>query len=445
MIRRLALALALAGALIGPVAAAPVIQVTSPGGIEAWLIESHAAPLLSISFGFRGGVAEDPAGKGGLANFAMDLLDEGAGDLDSQAFQTALGDNAIELSFQAYRDSLDGSLKTLTDRREKAVEMLRAALLEPRFDPEPVERVRASLLSRMKRESVDPNAIGDRVLLATLFPGHPYGRPAHGTAESLGRLTIDDLRAFARQRLTRERLLVAVAGDVTPSELGPILDRAFGALPATGPSTPVADVAPSGSGRTILVPRPIPQTIMVMAGEGVARRDPDWYAAFVMNHILGGGGFSSRLMDEVREKRGLTYGVSSQLAPSLHAALIYVGASTKNQNAGEALDLIRSEWRRMADGGVTEEELESAKAYLTGSLALRLTSTTAIAQTLLQLRFDGLPPDYLERREGYFAAVTRADVARVAKRLLDPARLLTVLVGRPDKVSPTETMDQPPG
>ena len=416
-------------------------RVVSPGGIEAWLVEDHKVPVIALEWAFEGAGGTDPEGKEGLANMVARTLDEGAGPYDSQAFAARLQDNAIALGFDAGRDAFTGSLRTLSDRRDEAFELTRLALAEPRFDAEAVERMRTAMESSLRRDLADPNYVARRLFYSTAYPGHPYGDEIRGRLETLPAITPDDLRAFVRGQFGRDRLLVTAAGDITPEALGQALDRIFGGLPERASVPPVADAAPQGLGETLVAVRPTAQTVMLMGQTGIPRSDPDWYAASVMNHILGGGGFGSRLMEEVREKRGLSYGVYSYLIPLDHSALVMAGGSTMNARAGQALEIMRREWARMAEEGITDEELADAKTYLTGSFPLQFGSTQAIARILLQVRRDRLGIDYIDRRNDLINAVTREDVQRVARRLLDPARLLTVLVGRPEGVAATRTLD----
>ena len=435
------LALVLTAFTALPSHAIEIKRVVSPGGIEAWLVEDHKVPVVALEWAFEGAGAADPKGKDGIANLVARTLDEGAGPYDSQTFAAKLQDNAIGLGFDAGRDAFTGNLRTLSDRRDEAFELARLALNEPRFDEEAVERMRAAVLSSLRRDQADPSYVGRRLFYTTAYPDHPYGDEIRGTLETLPTITPDDLRAFVKTQFGRDRLLVTAAGDITPEELGRAVDRIFGALPATATVPAVPDVEPKGLGETLVATRPTAQTVMLMGQPGIKRADPDWYAAMVMNYVLGGAGFGSRLMEEVREKRGLSYGVYSYLIPLDHTALVMAGGNTMNAKAGQALDIMRQEWQRMAEGGVTDQELADAKTYLTGSFPLQFSSTQAIARILLSVRRDRLGIDYLDKRDALINAVTREDVQRVAKRLLDPARLLTVLVGRPEGVTATRTID----
>ena len=412
-------------------AASKVERVVSPGGIEAYLIREPSIPFLSLALHFKGGSAVDPAGKEGLAYMVSGLLDEGAGELDSQAFRTELEDRAIRLSFDVGRDAFTGQLKTLTSERERAFELLRLALSEPRFDAEPVERIRQQVQAELRRRAEDPDYVVSRTWFETAFPDHPYGRPVQGTAESLAKITSDDLRQFVDERLAKDNLVVGVAGDVTAAELGPLLDRAFGDLPAVSAPVDLAPAKPAAAGETVIVRKDVPQSRVLFGQEGLARHDPDFYAAYVANHILGGGGFGSRLTDEVREKRGLAYSVYSYLYPMDHAPLWLGGLGTANAAVDESIRIVRDEIARMAAGDIDAAALADAKTYLPGSFPLRLTSNDQIASMLVSMQVDDLGIDYLERRNEYIEAVSLDDVRRVAKRLYHPEQLLTVVVGDP--------------
>ncbi|MEI6984565.1 MAG: pitrilysin family protein [Rhodospirillaceae bacterium] len=429
-----------------PARSLEIQRVISPGGIEAWLIEDHKIPVIAVQFSFEGGSGVESADKQGLACMTASLLDEGAGELDSQAFARRLQDEAISVDFNTNSDSFKGSLKTLSWNQDSAFELMALALTRPRFDAEAVERIRDAIISAIRQEQGDPNKVAQHAFYAALLPDHPYGRNELGTVESVAALSEADLRSFVNRQFARDRLLVAVTGDIRPDQLGPALDRLFGGLPATAGAVDIPEIAQHRTGETITVTMPIGQTVFMLGQQGIKRNDPDWFPAYIMNYVLGAGGFSSRLTEEVREKRGLTYGVYSHLVTYDHAALIMVGGSTVNAKAGETLALIKQEWTRMAEGGVTEKELANAKTYLTGSFPLQFTSARAIADIVLQVRRDRLGQDYFKRRDGLIEAVTSDDVKRVAKRLLNAATLTTVMVGQPNFAdnSPTRPVSNTP-
>jgi len=423
--------------LARPAAAIEVQRVTSPGGLEAWLVEDHTNPIISVQFAFRGGAGLDPKGKEGLANLAASTMDEGAGELDSQAFQQTLEDKAIRLRFDTGLDTFGGRLQTLVKHRDEAFRLLQLALTRPRFDAEPLERIRMQILVGLKRDEENPRSLAGKALREALFDGHPYGRPVDGTPASVKAVGAEDLRAFVKRRMARDNLVVGVVGDITPEQLAGLLDRTFGDLPEKAAPWKLNERVPLTDGRTIVVDKNVPQSAILFADRGLKREDPDFYSAYVMNYVLGGGGFTSRLYGEVREKRGLAYSVYTGLSPRDAAAITMGGAGTANARVGETLKVVRHEWARMAEAGVTEKELADAKTYLTGAFPLRFSASGRIARILVGMQLDELGIDYLDKRNGFITAVTRADIARVAKKLLDPKRLVTVVVGRPEGVAAT--------
>lgn len=408
-------------------------RVVSPGGIEAWLVREPSVPLIAMEFSFKGGANQDPADKPGVSYMTAATLDEGAADLDSKAFQDRLERNAIELSFRASRDELRGSLKVLTDRQKEGFDLLRASLTSPRFDQEPVERVRAQMLMALKRETTSPNDIGSRLWWRTAFPGHPYSQPTNGTLEAVPTIVRDDLKDYVGRVLARDNLKIGVVGDIDAKQLGIVLDQVFGALPAKADLRTLPEAKLQSVGKKLEVELDVPQTVVSFGGLGVPRKDPDFIPAYIVNHILGGGSFSSRLYNEVREKRGLAYSVYSYLLPLDATALFMGGTQTRADRANETVGLIEQEIKRLAENGPTQDELDKSKSYLRGSYALNFDTSTKIAAQLVQLQVDDLGIDYWERRNGLIDAVTLNDVKRVAKRLLDGGVLVTV-VGRPQVI-----------
>jgi zinc protease len=418
--------------LIGPLTVAAraveIERVVSPLGIEAWLVEDDTVPLVAMSFAFIGGAAQDPAERPGVANMLSGLLDEGAGDLDSKAFQATLDEFSIDISFDASRDAFAGSLKTLVENRDQAARLLRLALTTPRFDIEPVERIRAQIVAGIRSDESDPDSIAGETLIKAAFPDHPYGRPLEGTLDTVAAITVDDLKTFHRRTIARDNLRIAVVGAIDATSLARLLDDVFGSLPAKAELSSVPDVEPALSERVDVV-MDIPQTVLSLAGKGITRSDPDFIPASVATLILGGGGLSSRLYHEVREKRGLAYSVGIGLHVYDHAGLVVGGTKTRADQADNVVALIEAEIARFASEGPTEEELAKAKGYLIGSYALRFTTSTRIARQLLAIQLDNLGIDYIDRRKDLIGAVTVDDVRRVAKRLFS-GDMIVVRVGQ---------------
>jgi len=437
------LAVALCAVLaIRPADATTIQRVVSPGGIEAWLVHEPSLPLVAMNFAFVGGASEDPADKPGVGYMVASLLDEGAGELDSKAFQRRLEDTATEMRFSATQDYFYGSIRMLSEHRDQAFDLLRLALQHPRFDDEAVARIRGQILSGLRRESTDPGSIATRTWWRDAFPNHPYGRPVNGSLTSVPTIGLADLKDYTGRVLARRHLKVAAVGDIDAATLGTVLDRVFGALPADGKLAAIPDRTPQGGGKRVVVSLDVPQSVVRMGGVGVQRNDPGFISAYIVNHILGGGSFTSRLYQEVREKRGLVYGVSSYLLTMRHAALFMVTTQAGNDHAGDAVQLIDAQVRRMADEGPSEAELSKAKAYLKGAYVLNLDTSSKIASVLLQNQLDNLGIDYIERRRAMIDAVTVDDARRAAKRLA-PGGLLTTVVGRPKGMTVGMTTEAP--
>jgi zinc protease len=412
-----------------PASAMKIQEITSKGGIKAWLVEEHAVPLIAMRFAFEGGNAQDPDGKSGTAHFLTGMMDEGAGDLDSQAFQRRMEEIAMRMSFEDSKDYLYGSFETLTENRKDAIALLKMVVNKPRFDADAVERVRSQIVAGLAYAARDPNRVATEQWFSTAFPGHPYGRAANGTAETLASVKGEDLEAYRRKIFAKDTLRVVVVGDIKAADLGVILDDVFGDLPAKAQLASVAQIAPTPS-RLKIVEMAVPQSVAQFGGNSLPRKDKDFMAAFVLNHLLGGGGFSSRLMQEVREKRGLAYSAYSYLQPLRHASIYIGGVATKNEEMGQSLDVIRAELKRLVDTGPTQEELDNAKSYLTGSFALRFDTNAKIANQLLYFYQEDFGIDYVEKRNAEVNAVTLNDVKRVGKTLFKDEPFV-IVVGKP--------------
>jgi len=437
LFRKAFLAVAVLWACAVQAQAFTIQEITSPGGIKAWLVEEKAVPLMAMNFSFRSGSAADPAGKEGVSEFLTGMMDEGAGEVLSQAFQRKREELAFRMSFNAGGDFFEGSFQTLTRNRAASVELLRLAITAPRFDAEPLERVREQFLLNVRQKEQDPQSIAWQAWMQSILPGDPYARRNEGTEATMGAMTADDLRAAHRRIFTRDTLQVAVVGDITAAELAPLLDQIFGGLPAKAPDAPALPTAKPVAGPKIqVIERDMPQSVVVFGTEGILRSDPDFIPAYVMSEILGGGGLTSVLSDEIREKRGLTYGVSLGLSPAQRVGLYAGMLQTKNETAGEALQVAREVLAKMAEQGPTQEQLDEAKTYLTGSYALRFSSNAAIANQLLGLQQQKLGIDYVEKRNALVEAVTLEQVKAQARRLLHPDRLVVTVVGKPQGMSP---------
>jgi zinc protease len=424
-------------------AAAKIQHLISPGGIEAWFVQDATVPLIAMEYAFGGGATQDPADKPGVGNLVADLLDEGSGELDSKTFHERLDRRAIELSFNSTRDSFRGSLRMLRDNKDEAFELLRTSLTSPHFDSADVERIRAQVISGLRRDTSNPTSLASRKFLEVAFGDHPYGRQVSGTLESVPKIDVADMKDYVRRVLAKDTLRIAVVGDVDPATLGQLLDKTFGGLPAKASLTPVADVEAAKPPQRAFIPLDVPQTVVVFGGPGFKRHDPNFMAAYIANHILGGGTLSSRLYKEVREKRGLAYSVYESLLWMDHSALFIGNTGTRADRAGETVEAINREVRRIAEEGPTQQELDEAKSYLKGSQMLALDTSSKLASALLQYQLDKLPIDYIEKRNAIVDAVTLDDAKKAAQRLWGQG-LVTVIVGRAPQAAAQPAAATPP-
>jgi zinc protease len=437
-----AAAVAFVSLTTGPASAMKIQTIKSPGGIEAWLVEEHSVPLMALRFSFEGGNAQDPAGKEGVANFLTAMMDEGAGELTAAAFQEKMEELSFRMSYDDTRDGFYGSFETLTANRAETVAMLKLALTQPRFDTDAVDRIRAQLQANLVYAARDPDKTAFKEWFASAFAGHAYGRPAAGTEASLTAITRDDLEAFRKANFARSNLKVVAVGDITADELGKLIDDVFGSLPAEAKLAPVPQTSPVKGGAEHLVEMNVPQAVAVFGLGAMPRKDPDFMPAFLINQILGGGGFASTLMEEVREKRGLAYSVYSFIQPMRHGSVFTGGVATKAEAIDQSLDVIKAELKRMADEGPTADQFENAKKYLIGSYALRFDTNAKIASQLLALFEEGFGPEYVDERNKIVEAITMEDAKRVAKRLLANPDLIVTIVG--PKPDPAKKVATPP-
>lgn len=406
-------------------------EVTSPGGITAWLVRDSSVPFVALDIRFGGGTSLDLPDRRGATYLMTGLLEEGAGDLDSQAYAEATEALAARFSFEAYRDAIVVNAEMLTQNRDAAVALLRDALVNPRFDQSALDRVRGQVLSIIEGNAQDPDDIAPSTFNRLAYGDHPYASDQEGTRESVEALTREDMLVAHRNVLARDRLSVGAAGDITPEELGALLDTLLGDLPAEGAPMP-GDAPYELEGGVTVVDFPTPQSVAFFGQPGIERLDPDFFPAFVLNQILGGGNFRSRLMEEVRVNRGLTYGISSYISLADRSPMLLGQFSSSNDLVAEAIDVIRAEWTDIAENGVSEAELEAAKLYLTGAYPLRFDGNSNIAGILAGMQADDMPIDYINTRNARVEAVTIEDIRRVAARLLRPDDLHFVVVGQPE-------------
>ena len=431
--------------LLIPVAANAITvkTVDGPQGVETWLSEEHSFPMIAVNISLPAGSAYDAAGKAGLAAMTASLLDEGAGDLTGDAYKQALESRAIRLQAQAERDFLVITVTMLKENADEGMRLIALALQHPRFDADAIERMRAAQLANLQQEDEEPSRIAVKAWSNAYFGNHPYAHPVNGTPESVKAITAADVKSFVADHFVRDRVKVAISGDLTPQQVQKYLQQLFAPLAAKPVPLPpkVAETGKPGM-QTIALDEAAPVAIFGFAGP--MRADPDFMQAYVANYIFAGGGFSSRLMDEVRDKRGLTYGISMQLQDFRSASMLVGNVQSQKAKITTALDVTKSEMARFVKEGATEKELSDAKTFLIGSFALQFDSNAKIARNLNGFQRSGLGPDYVEKRNAMIQAVTLAQVNAMAKKYFDPAKLVIVMAGTPAAAQTTPAKPAPP-
>ena len=421
--------------LIAQARAATVFE--TPGGLTVWLQQDSTVPIISVSASFAGGAAFDPPALAGRADLAAAVMAEATTSRDARALDAVLEEYAIGLSASSGRTRVQVTLTTLTANQDLAFELLREMLLTPAFDPDDIDRLKQRSLSSLRRSESRPGTLAGRALREMVFGGTVYATNPDGTPETLAAVTEADLRSWHDATIRRDTLTIAVAGDIDTATLGPLLDQAFGALPDGG----IDDTALTPPGATTAAVEHIiteqPQSTILFGQTTVGRDHPDWLALAIANQVFGGPGFSARLMSELREARGLTYGVSSALVPVNDFGFVTGQTSVAAATTDETIALLRSLWADFIANGITEAEFEDARAYLNGSLAIRLDSTSDIASTVLFLAEYDLPPDYLTSRADLLAALSADDVNAAIPRHFD-ADALAIAVAGPENVVTVE-------
>ncbi len=422
---------------VAAVAETNIQEITTQGGITVWLVEEHSIPFIALEVSFKGGTSLDAPDKAGATYLMTGLLEEGSGNMDATDFSKATEELAASFSYDAGRDSVSISAQVLTENRNQGLALLKQALMQPTFNSVAFDRVKKQVISIVQSSETDPGDIAGRTLRKLAYPDHPYSQSLEGTPETVVGLSVEDVRTAHRDAFAKDRMFVSVVGDITAAELGPILDDLLGGLPETGPTLPQKTEFSASGGLTV-VDFDTPQAVAVWAHAGIDRDDPEFFAAYLLNHILGGSGFTARLTQEVREKRGLTYGVYSYLAPYDYASVVGGSVSSSNDRIKTAIEVIQDEWRKMVDAGVTDAELDAAKKFLTGAYPLRFDGNGRIAGLLVGMQMQGYPIDYPKTRNDKLNAVTLDQVNAVAKWLLKPDAMRFVVVGKPEGLISTD-------
>lgn len=416
-------------------AAGPVVERTTLGnGIRLVLSQQRSVPIVAINCIVDGGARVDPPGKAGLANLTGSLLSEGTKGRTSEEISRLIDSLGGSFDTGTSSDWVLASAAVLSRDFTTGVDLIARSLREPTFPPDEVERRRKEILGELEADEDEPGIVAQRAFRRALFGDAAYGTPVDGTPDSVQKLTRDDVVAYHRDEIQPGRTICAIVGDVATSEMKATVEKLLGDWKG-GEKPLAATAATAPPAKSVVVDRPVTQASVVLGQIGVARSNPDYFPILLMNWVLGGGGFNSRLMQTIRTKGGLAYSVASAFESSKLPGAFQVALQTKVESAGEAIKLARAEIAKLHDEGATEAELNAAKDYLTGNFPLRLDSTGKLAGFLGQVEYFGLGDDYIETYAERVRAVTLDDVRKAAAKYLHPDALVQVVVGPQAKLA----------
>lgn len=408
------------------------VETSSLGhGVKAWYAEDHSVPVVDIVLSFEGaGSVSDPEGKSGRAAFAASMLTEGAGTLDSAAFQRALEEKAITLTAEAEEDRLTIHLYCLREHAARAGELLALALSKPQLAEADQVRMKAELTSLVSQLEESPGYQARRLLASRAFKGHPYSNPMYGDKASIAKLSAQDIRDYLATYVTRGNVLVAASGDVGRDLLDEMLEPVIDGLAANDSgAVAVSKIEAMGAGETLTKTMEVPQTAVYFVAPAIARDDPRFYAEYLLNYIIGGDTLHSRLGQEVRQKQGLVYSINTGLDLKRGNASLGGGFATRNANTAAALEAVKATLSDIHTKGVTTEECEDARRYVVDAFARQLDSAGAVSHFLLSMQIDHLDEDYIEKRAEYFNNVKCSEINEMAASVLNPANFLFAVVG----------------
>jgi zinc protease len=412
-----------------------VQEFKTPAGLKGWLVSTPDIPVLTVQLTFlNAGDKNNPKGMAGLSDFISAMMDEGAGAYDAQAFKQLLLEKNIQFRASSSSDHFSIQLRCTKDNIADLFDIMKLILFQLRFDKAAMDRIKQQMQTSLQQSLHAESTVVMDAFRQQAFPNHPYGTGTQTHLDDMPAITKEAMEQYIKDWFTQENLQITVAGAIDESQLSKHLDDILGKLPTTGHKNTVGHKDLITPGDVKVVDMDIPQSVIVFYQPGIARSDPDFYATYILCKILGDGGFKSRLWDEVREKRGLAYYIDADLKWSPHANYLVGSTGSANASVKEVIDLIRQEWEKILEKGVTQEELDFVKERMIGSYPLGFTSTKQIAGVLNQYQQDGLAPDFIAQRNNYIKKIALDDVNRVAKKLIQPKNLSFIVVGKPEGI-----------
>jgi zinc protease len=409
-------------------------RLTTPNGMTVLVLEQHFLPIVEIHALVKVGSAQDTPEKAGLSNLVASLLDEGTTTRTSKQLAEQIDFVGGSLGAHAGEDFSTASVRVLQKDIDLGFTLLADILQHPIFSKREFERVRSQILGELSSDNDDPGHVAMKAFNQLVFQNHPYRWPVNGTEETLRKITLADVQNFYAKEYLPNQVILTIVGDVTVEQATVLVQTHFGSW-KKGPILPRPVKKPAAIDKKVvqLIEKDLTQSTIVVGHLGISRTNPDFYAVTVMNHILGAGGFSSRLMDSIRDKQGLAYGITSHYDTRSMPGSFWINLQTRTETTNQAISSVLSEMKAIREAPVTDQELAEAKAFLMGSFPLRLDSTAKMAQVLSQVEFYGLGFDYFSQYTKWIERVTKEDVQRVARQYLDPQHYALVVVGNTAK------------
>ena len=405
-------------------------KFVTPNGMTVLVLEQHFLPIVEAHALIKTGSAQDPPDKAGLANLVASLLDEGTTTRSSKQLAEQIDFVGGALEAKAGEDFTTASARVLKKDVDLGFTLLADILQRPAFLKPEFERIRSQILGEMASDNDDPGHVAMKAFNQLVFHGHPYRWPLNGTEESLGKITHADVLNFYAKEYTPGQVILTVVGDVTIEQVTGLVQTHFGAWKkVSSPTRNVKNASPVEKKTIQLIEKDLTQSNVILGHGGISRTNPDFYAVTVMNYVLGAGGFSSRLMDSIRDKQGLVYGIMSHFDARLMPGSFWINFQTRTEATNQAIQSVLAEIKSIREAPVSDQELSEAKSFLMGSFPLRLDSTAKLAQVLAQVEFYGLGFEYFSQYPKWIERVTKEDVQRVAKQYLNPQRYALVVVG----------------
>jgi zinc protease len=406
------------------------MRFIAPNGMTVLVLEQHFLPIVEIHALIKAGAAQDPPEKAGVANLVASLLDEGTTTRSSRQLAEQIDFVGGSLAVQAGEDYTTASARTLKKDIDLGFTLLADILQHPAFPKQEFERVRSQILGEISSDNDDPGHVAMKAFNQLVFQNHPYRWPVNGTEETLSKITLAEVQSFYTKEYLPNQVILTIVGDVTAEQATTLVQTHFGSWKKGVVPSRAVKKPPAIDKKTVqLVEKDLTQSTIVIGHPGISRTNPDFYAVTVMNHILGAGGFSSRLMDSIRDKQGLAYGIMSHYDARVMPGSFWINLQTRTETTNQAISGVLIEMKAIREAPVSDQELADAKAFLMGSFPLRLDSTSKLAQVLAQVEFFGLGFDYFSQYPKWIERVTKEDVQRVAKQYLDPQHYALVVVG----------------